>query len=100
MKQVCDHILLHTEGRDMQEASNGWKLFVAMPGMIMNNTVRRRAGRKQREVRATPDPYERGSKGSTWATSRDSYTTTSLPADPLSDDDNTHQAHRNRTSMI
>ena len=47
LKQTCDYIIRHTDNNNLQEASNGWKLLMAMPRMILNNTSRIRAGRRQ-----------------------------------------------------
>eukprot|EP00973_Karenia_brevis_P044984 6229563-Karenia_brevis.AAC.1 len=46
LKQACDYIIEHTENNDILEASNGWKLLLAIPHMILNNTSRLRAGRR------------------------------------------------------
>ena len=47
LKQACDYITHHTDADNLQEASNGWKLLMALPRMVLNNTSRIRAGRRK-----------------------------------------------------
>ena len=44
LKQTCDHIIQHTDNRDNHEATNGWKLLLALPRLVLPNNNRLRAG--------------------------------------------------------
>ena len=46
LQQTCAHILHHTQQADETEATNGWKLLIAIPRMVLSNTNKHRAGRK------------------------------------------------------
>ena len=43
---TCNHILTHTTLPNPTEATNGWKLLLALPRMILANHHKHRAGHK------------------------------------------------------
>ena len=45
--RICQHIIHHTNTtHDASEASNGWKLLLATPRMVLSNTHKHRAGKR------------------------------------------------------